>query len=105
MKPELAASFIAAVIFHALLLFGFRMETPARPLAMSDEPSPVDVSLVEAAPEPAAAPSAAPAPMQPAPTPEPPEPTPAPTRRAATHAGYVHPASGSHARTGRDARA
>ena len=79
MKPELAASFIAAVIFHALLLFGFRMGTSAHPQAMSDEPSPVDVSLVEAAPEPAAAPSAAPAPITPAPTPEPPEPTPVPT--------------------------
>jgi protein TonB len=81
MKLEMAASFIAAIIFHALLLFGFRMGTPAHPLAMSDEPSPVDVSLVEAAPEPAAqtAPSAAPTPIQPAPTPESPEPTPAPT--------------------------
>ncbi len=73
MKPELAASFIAAILLHALLLFGFRMEIPTRPLAMSDEPSPVDVRLVEAAPEPPA-PSAAPTPMRPVPTPEPPTP-------------------------------
>jgi protein TonB len=81
LKPELAASFIAAIIFHALLLFGFTMGTPAHPLAMSDEPSPVDVSLVEAAPEPAAQADAsvAPTPIQPASTPPPPEPTPAPT--------------------------
>jgi protein TonB len=70
MKPELAASFIAAILFHALVLFGFRMETSARPLAMSDEPSPLDVSLVEEAP--------APAPPQPAATPEPSEPQPTP---------------------------
>lgn len=75
MKSELAASFIAAALFHALVLFGFRMETSARPLAMSDNPSPVDVSLVEEAPAPA---PAAPAPPQPAATPEPPEPQPTP---------------------------
>ncbi len=81
MRPEMAASFFAAILLHALLLFGFRMGAPAHPLAMSDELSPVDVSLVEAAPEPAAqaAPSAAPTPIQPAATPDPPEPTPVPT--------------------------
>ena len=77
MKPELAASFIAAILFHALVLFGFRMETSAHPLAMSDEPSPVDVSLVEEAPAPA---PATPAPPQPAATPEPSEPQPTPDR-------------------------
>jgi hypothetical protein len=45
MKPELAASFIAAVIFHALLLFGFRMGTSAHPQAMSDELSAVGQSV------------------------------------------------------------
>jgi len=74
MKPELAASFVAAVLLHALLLFGFRLETPARPLAMSEEPSPVEVSLVEAAPAPPAA--AAPTPPEPAPEPPVPQPTP-----------------------------
>jgi len=51
------------------------METSAHPLVMSDEPSPLDVSLVEEAPAPA---PAAPAPPQPAATPEPPEPEPTP---------------------------
>jgi protein TonB len=80
MKPELAASFLAAVSLHALILFGFRLTTPARPLALSDEPSSVDVSLVAAAPETAPA-LAAPTPAEPAPTPEPaatPEPVPTP---------------------------
>jgi len=73
MKPELAASLAAAVLFHALILFGFRMETPARPLAMSDEPSTEDVSLVQAPPAPAP-------PAEPLSTPEPtPESTPEPT--------------------------
>jgi len=72
MKVRLAASFIAAVILHGLLLFGFKFETRAHPLAVSEEPPPVDVDLVAAAPE--AAPEAAP----PAPSPAPPEPTPEP---------------------------
>lgn len=75
MKPELGASFLAAALLHALVLFGFRMETPARPLAMSEEPAPVDVSLVETAPEP---PAPAATPAEPASTPEPPEPQPTP---------------------------
>jgi len=75
MKPELAASFIAAILFHALILFGFRLETSARPLAMSDDPSPVAVSLVEEEPAPALA---ALAPPKTAATPEPPEPQPTP---------------------------
>ena len=73
MKPALAVSFLAAVACHALLLFGVHMGTVARPLAMSDEPSSVDVNLVEQQPEPV--PSATPAPT-PEPPPPPPEPTP-----------------------------
>jgi protein TonB len=79
MKPELAGSFLAAVGLHALLLFGFRLTTPAHPPAMSDEPVSMDVSLVEAPPEPEAA-AAAPTPAEPAATPEPvPTPMPRPT--------------------------
>jgi protein TonB len=79
MKPELAASFVAALLLHGLVLFGFRMETPARPLAMSEEETaPVDVSLVETAPEPpaAAAPAPTPEPAEPQPTPDSPAPPP-----------------------------
>lgn len=83
MNARLAASFIAAVLLHAALLFGFRLETPARPLAMAEQPA-MDVSLVEAAPEapPPAAPESTPEPPAPQPTPEmstpPPEPVPTP---------------------------
>jgi protein TonB len=81
-----AACFVAAVVAHALLLFGFRMEMPARPLEMSDEPAPVDVSLVEGAPEPPAAPpTVAPTPAEPASTPEPERPKPAPRRQEQKH--------------------
>jgi protein TonB len=79
MKAESAACFAAAALFHALVLFGFKMETPAHPLEMSAEPSPVDVSLVEAAPaepSPVAAPKA-----EPVSTPEPPDPQPTPETR------------------------
>ena len=79
MRPAYAASFAAALICHALLLFGFKLDVPARPLALSDEPSPVDVSLVASAPEPS--------PAVPAPTPEmstpPPEPSPTPVAEIA----------------------
>lgn len=69
MRLELAVSLAAAVMLHALLLFGFKLGTEAHPLKMSENPSTVDVSLVEAPPEPA--------PPEPAPTPEPqPQPTP-----------------------------
>lgn len=97
MKPEFGISLVAAVIFHALLLFGFRFDSGAHPLPASAEPSAVDVDLVEAAPagppeppapesspEPAATPAPTPPPM-PEPTPEPPPepqatpPTPEPT--------------------------
>jgi len=69
MKPAYAVSFVAAVLCHALLLFGFKLE-PAHPLELSNDPSPVDVSLVASAPEPA--------PAEPAPTPPMPEPAPPP---------------------------
>jgi protein TonB len=85
MKPELAVGFLAAVGLHALVLFGFSLATPARPLALSDEPSSVDVSLAAAPPEPAP-PVAAPTPAEPAPTPEPaatPEPIPTPAPQPA----------------------
>jgi len=76
MKPAYAVSLAAALFFHALLLFGFNLDTAALPLAISDEPSPVDVSLVAVAPEsPPAEPAASP---EPAPTPEPPMPEPTP---------------------------
>lgn len=72
MKTEFAASVGAAVFCHALLLFGIRLGSPARPLALNDDFSPVDVSLVEAAPAPP--PPAA----EPEPTLEPPMPAPSP---------------------------
>lgn len=83
MKGRLAASFIAAVMLHGLLLFGFKFKTAAHPLAVSEEPPPVDIDLVAAAPE--AAPEAAPPAPSPAP-PEPPapEPTPQPTPEPTT---------------------
>ena len=81
MKPEWAASFVAAVLCHGLLLFGFRMDTPAHPLAMSDEPAPVDVSLVEAPPAPPE-PASTPEPPEPQSTPEMPAPEPSPTPEA-----------------------
>jgi periplasmic protein TonB len=76
MKPEFATSFIAAAILHALLLFGFRLGTTARPLAISNDTAPVDVNLVAAAPEPPVV-APPPPPLEPAPPP-PPEPTPPP---------------------------
>lgn len=80
MNMRLAASFAAAVILHALVLFGIRMESPARPIEVSDQPSPMDVSLVTAVPEAPAPPAPSP-PPEPAATPEPvstPEPQPTP---------------------------
>jgi outer membrane biosynthesis protein TonB len=81
MNARWAASFLAAVILHALLLFGIRMQSPARPLEISDEPAPMDVSLVTTAPE-ALVPPAPTPPLEPAPTPEPPEPQPTPVMSA-----------------------
>jgi protein TonB len=80
MKPELAVGFLAAVILHALVLFALKLETPAHPLALSEDPSQVDVSLVAAPPESPPATAAA-TPSEPAPAPEPvqaPEPIPTP---------------------------
>lgn len=86
MRPAYAVSFAAALICHALLLFGFKFEIPARPLAISDEPSAVDVSLVASAPEnppvestPPPAPVPTPEPV-PIPTPEMSTPPPAPAQ-------------------------
>ena len=81
MKPELAASLVAAILFHALVLFGFRIGSAAQPLPMSDDSSPMDVGLVEAprAPAPPAAPVSTPEPTPestPEPTPVEPMPTP-----------------------------
>jgi len=70
MKPAFIVSFAAAVLLHALLLFGFRLGTPARQLPTTDDASPVDVDLVAAAPEvPAVAPPTPPEPAPPTPTP------------------------------------
>jgi len=120
MKTELAVSFAAAVVCHALVLFGFRFETPAHPLAMDDQAGPVDVSLVDAAPAPPSAPSPAeaaetPAPEaqptpdvmpEPAPTPEPvapvmqqaPAPTPVPAQEEAVNSA---PTPEPHHETGK----
>jgi protein TonB len=95
MKRELGAGFLAAVVLHALVLFGLRLETPAHPLALSDEPSTVDVSLVAAPPEPAAAaPTPAEPPATPAPVPTPvpiPTPEPRPTPDMATPPPVAEP--------------
>lgn len=83
MSREWIIAAIIAVLFHVALLFGFRLETAAVPLPVSD--TAVDVSLVAAEPAPAAAtaapepPPAEPVPPPPpVPTPETPPPTPVP---------------------------
>jgi len=76
MKPELAASLAAAILIHALVLFGFRMETSARPLAMAAVPPTEEVNLVKAPPAPA---SSAQRLSTPEPTPAPPPAAPLPT--------------------------
>lgn len=80
MKARIALSFLAALAFHALVLFCLHLGTPAKALDESDDPSAVDVSLADAPETPAAvAPEPTPAPT-PEPTPAPtPEPTPQPT--------------------------
>jgi protein TonB len=84
MKPAFIVSFVAAVLLHALLLFGFRLGTPARPLPTADDAAPVDVELVAAVPEaPKVAPPTPPEPPPPTPPPPtPPEPTPPPPEMA-----------------------
>lgn len=67
MKAEVVASFGTALLCHWLLLFVFRLGTPARPLALSDDPAPVEVNLVTAPPE---TPALEPPPPEPAATPE-----------------------------------
>ena len=81
MRPAYAASLVAALICHALLLFGFKLNLPARPLELSDEPSAVDVSIVATGPE--SPPAEASPPPEPASTPEP-VPTPGPTPEMST---------------------
>jgi len=67
-------AFSAAAACHALLLFGFRTGSVARPLPLGDTPQTVDVALVAAPAESSAPESMAnPAPT-PEPTPEPPAP-------------------------------
>jgi protein TonB len=127
MKPEAAAAFVAALLVHAILLFGMRVDSPAHPLAMNDEAGPVDISLIEAPPAPAAAPPAPPKPA-PAPAPQPtpdlspppplpqqetiPEATPAPkppkpapppieARRSIPHTAPGYAAAASHGTPGR----
>lgn len=114
MKWEWPACFTAALALHGAVLFGIRMETPAQALPMAEDSVPVDVSLVEEAPEPAG-PAATPAPTPdqstPAPTPEstpeptpemstpPPEATPPPdamTEAAATPKPAPHPSETHH---------
>lgn len=74
MKSAGIIAFAAAAACHALLLFGFRAGSMARPLPLSDTPQTVDVALVAAPSEsPAPEPTANPAPT-PEPTPEPPAP-------------------------------
>jgi protein TonB len=76
-KREWVIAGMAALLAHALLLFGFRWETAAVPLPAAD--TAVDVSLVATAPAPAAPPeAAAEPPPEPTPAPPPPEPPPVP---------------------------
>lgn len=78
MKAEFLVSFAAALLCHGFLLFGWRLGSPARPLAMSEDAAPVEVNLVAAAPapsalEPAPEPAATPMPSpEETPIPEPP---------------------------------
>lgn len=52
MKTAYAASLMAALACHTLVLFGFKMdETASHPLAISEEPREVEVNLVAAPPE------------------------------------------------------
>lgn len=80
---DFISSVAAAIACHALLLFGFRLETPARQLTSNENTSSMDVSLVDSAPSdpPAFSPDpelhAPPAPM--IPPPDPPQSNPLPT--------------------------
>ncbi|MEI6560676.1 MAG: energy transducer TonB [Verrucomicrobiota bacterium] len=79
MKRTVAIAFAAALLVHVLLLFGFRAGDVARPLALSDTPQAVDVTLAEAQPEPSSPETPPPAPEATANIPPAPEPTPEPT--------------------------
>jgi len=71
MKLESVECFIAAILVHTLILFGFQLKTrPAHPLAISDETAPVNVNLVESAPDPMSSPVNAQVPAEPSPPPQ-----------------------------------
>lgn len=97
MNREVLISGVVALGCHALLLFGLRWGNVARPLPVAD--TAVEVSLVEAAPPPAAEPVAEPPPEippEPAPKPRPAEPRvakpAAPAPRGGTVSGTGKPA-------------
>lgn len=76
MKLTGVIAFAAAVLCHALLLFGFRAGGIARLLSVSETPQTMDVALVDAVPKAVSAETPAP---EPSPTPDTapvPEPTP-----------------------------
>ena len=76
MRPEQAASFIAALFLHALVIIGLGREM-ARPAALTTESTRVDVNFIDLPSEPTL-PPANPVPPQPAAIPEPPAPQPTP---------------------------
>ncbi|MDD5349636.1 MAG: TonB family protein [Chthoniobacteraceae bacterium] len=96
MRASVVLSFLAALLFHAFLLFGLRLGTLARPLPMGDGPSVLEVGLAGAPGGAEAAGAEAPASPEPEPTQTPPpppaepapsftpEPTPAPELIAPT---------------------
>lgn len=88
MKLTGVIAFAAAALFHALLLFGFRAGSMARPLPLGGTPESLDVTLVDAEPQAVVAPA----------TPEPtanaeptPEPIPTPPAPAATPLPQIEP--------------
>ena len=83
MRTPVAVSFAIAAACHAVLLFGFRFETPARALSMGDASAAVELDLAAEPEGEPAAPSAAPALAET--TPElPPEPASEPEAAAPT---------------------
>jgi protein TonB len=76
MKPEFAAGLAVAISLHALLLFGVRVGTSANPLAISEEPSPIQVTLLALPPAAAPAFVAPPVPARHGPQPTPDMPAP-----------------------------
>lgn len=90
MRTPVAVSFAIAAACHAVLLFGFRFETPARALSMGSDSAAVELDLSaepEGEPEaPSAAPALAETPpeLPPEPASEAPAPEPAPLTPAAS---------------------